>query len=95
MTGGARLRDLQEQCVAVAVDIGFDKLLRVAGGFAFSPESPSRAGPIGDIPGRKRLAQGLRIHPGEHQNLAGFGILRYRWYKTIGVESNGGKESTG
>src|SRR5579885_3383684 len=41
----AALIDLQQQAVALAVDMQRHHLLHMAGGFAFLPETPARAAP--------------------------------------------------
>src|SRR5258706_4368054 len=78
MACGARLLDLHEDAVGVAVDVDLLHVLDVPRALAFDPEGVPGRAPIGRPPGLERVPPGLRVHVGDHQDLAAGGVLRDR-----------------
>ncbi len=74
VAGGARLFDLDEQRVRVAIRRDGHDLLRVSACFALSPEFLPRAGPEAGPALRHRNAEALRVHIREHEHVLCFGI---------------------
>ena len=71
VTGGAALlRDFQQDCVGVAVDVNLSHLLQIATFFAFFPKSAAAAAVVDRLASSERLLPGVSIHVGEHQHLA-------------------------
>src|SRR4051794_22078082 len=67
VAGGAGLVDLDQEGVAVAVEgHGLDEL-DVAGGVALDPVLAAAAAPVRAAAGGQGAAQGLVVHPAEHE----------------------------
>src|SRR5699024_4280779 len=69
------LLDLQQDDVAVAVDARAAHVLDVPGRVALAPVLLTAARPVGGAAFGQRAAQGLVVHPREHQHLTGGGFL--------------------
>src|SRR5262245_39406356 len=78
VAGGARLLDLHEHAVAVAVDVDLLHVLHVTRALSLDPELVPRRAPVRGATGPERVMPGLRVHVGDHQDLAGAGVLRDR-----------------
>ena len=76
VTGMPDLVDLQEQDIAVAINPGFDQSLRVSGLLAFFPDLAAGPRPVCDMARRKRLFQGVAVHPGKHEHVTTVCALR-------------------
>jgi hypothetical protein len=75
VAGGATvLHDLEDHRVAIAVDQDVLDVLVVARLLALAPQA-ARAAPVGGSAGAQRLAPGLLVDVGDHQDLAGRMIL--------------------
>ena len=74
----ADLLDLEQDRVGVAVDEDLAHVLQMAGGLALHPELAARRAPVGGAAGLERVPPGLAVHVGDHQDLAGRGVLRDR-----------------
>ena len=86
MAGGAGLADFQEDGVLVAVDADLDDVLLVAGRVALAPEAFARARPVDGAAGVDGELKRFGIHPGEHEDFAGVGILRDGGDEAVSVE---------
>src|SRR3954466_10509139 len=80
------LLDREEHGVAVAVVVRLPHPLPVARGLALAPVFLAGAAPEPAPPGGKRAAQGLLVHPGELEHLAGPVLLDDRGHQAVGVE---------
>jgi hypothetical protein len=76
VAGAARLLDLKEKHIAVAIRKPAIDFLRVTTGLALEPEFFSRATPIVHEARLERLLEGFAIHPGKHQHAAVRGVSR-------------------
>ena len=65
---------LEQKRVLIAVDPHFDHALDLPAGGPLVPEFPARALPIPPFTGFESLAQGLRVHVGDHQQFAGLSV---------------------
>lgn len=77
------LIDQSQQAIAVTIHAEIDQFLRVAGTFAFDPETLTRPRPIGHALGVQRLCNRIGIHPRHHQDFTRFGILRNTGNETL------------
>src|SRR5205085_6737681 len=86
VTRGTRRIDAHQHRILIAVELhGLDPL-RVAAGLALHPELIAAAAPEGRLASRERLVERLAVHPGEHQHLAGGGILHDRRHQAVLIE---------
>jgi len=86
MAGGAGLLDLDEQNILIAIDgDGFDGL-DVPAGFAFEPELISAAAEEMGFAGLDGFFEGIAVHPGHHEDLAGIDVLNDGGNKPAGIE---------
>src|SRR5437870_3786895 len=83
VAGRAVGADLEEDRVEVAVEANLEHLHGVTGGGALLPQAPSaRAEPR--PAGLPHPGPGLFVHIGDHQHLAGRGVLRHRRHQAPG-----------
>ena len=75
VAGDAGLVDQDQQGVAVAIDAQIDQVLDVARRVALAPRRLARARPVADAARAHGLGDGVAIHPGHHQHLAGVVLL--------------------
>lgn len=83
---GAHLLDLQPNRILVAVDTHFVNLLDLAGGIALAPERPPAAAVVMRLARLEAAGERLRIHIGEHQDLARLRIGGHGGQETVGIE---------
>ena len=76
VTSRARLFDLCQEAVPVAINAHADQTLAVATRFTLDPERLTRAGPIGHVSGPERSFERLAVHPCQHQDVAIRVVLR-------------------
>src|SRR5215470_11843036 len=86
VAGDAVLVNLDQERVAVAVGIHRLDVLDVARGLALPPGLAARAGPEVRDARRQGGLDGRAIHPGDHQELAGVGLLHDRRQQALRVE---------
>lgn len=89
MTGAARLIDLDQKRVAVAVDQNFPNVLNMAGCPAFFPQRRTAAAPEMGRFCFDRQQKGFAVHKSKHENVAAFGILDDGRDQARGVETDG------
>src|SRR5581483_2178249 len=75
VTGRPDLLDLDQKRVAVAIEGNVLDSLRVAAGFAFHPELLTGTAPEMSFAGLQGFFQRAAVHPGHHQDAAGFVFL--------------------
>ena len=75
MAGGAVGADLDEEGVAIAVDVHVDHVEVVAAGLALGPQGLAGAAVEGDAALGLGLLEGFLVHVAEHQYLEAVGIL--------------------
>ena len=75
VAGHAVLVDLHQQRVGVAVGVDALHVLAVARRLPLAPGRLPRTRPEVRETGRERLCHGLAVHPRDHQDLAGVGLL--------------------
>src|SRR5581483_2274437 len=85
----ARLLDLEQHRVLVAVDAYRAHLLHVARFLALAPEPAARARPVVRLAGGDGLRERLAAHPREGQHLARRGVLRDRGHQAVRVPFHG------
>src|ERR671915_1045401 len=83
VAGRALLVDEHQQRVAVAVQADVADPLAVPGGLALHPVLAPAARPVGGPPGGEGAAQGLVVHPAQHQRLAGAVLLHDRRHQAV------------
>ena len=76
MAGGAFLADLQQDGVSVAIDKDAHHRLPMAAFFAFAPQTTTTTAEVNRPARALRFLKSLAIHPGHHEHVAGFGVLR-------------------
>jgi hypothetical protein len=79
--------DLEQYGVLVAVDPQLDHVLQLAAGVALLPEFIARPAEVVRDLGVDRQLQRLGVHPGQHQDLAGVGVLGDSHDQAIAVEA--------
>ena len=87
----ALLLDHEQQRVAVAVVVGLAHPLAVARGVALAPQLLARPAPEDRAPFVERAAQGLVVHPGEHQHPPGPHLLDDCRGQAVGVPLDSGE----
>src|SRR5579883_2123568 len=87
VAGDALLVDLKQHGILVAVEAELDQRLHLAGTLALAPQRAARARPVADPACAQRLLEGLAVHPGEHQHLAGVELLGDGRNEPCGVEA--------
>ena len=80
----AGLLDGEEDGIGVTIDADLEDFLSMAAFFAFSPKFPAAAAEVGSHTGLQRFLEGLLVHPGEHEDLSGGGILGDGWEEAAG-----------
>ena len=85
VAGGTDLIDLNQQCIAVAVQGHTLDVLHMAGGVALAPVFLTGTGPEGHAPGGERAAQSLIVHVADHQHLVGVVLLHDCGDQTFGI----------
>src|SRR4051812_2791425 len=71
----ADLFDFQKHGVGIAIDVDLADVLHVAAFLAFAPQPSASAAKIHRPAARERLIPGLAVHVGDHEHLAGYGVL--------------------
>ena len=91
MTGDAIAGNghLQENRILIAIDPHFRDIQRIAAAFAFLPKFFSRAAPEPGRTGSDCAGEGLFVHIGEHQDLAGRGVTSNAGDGALFVEFRG------
>ena len=84
--GRAALLDLEEEHVLVAVGVEFLHPLDVAGLLALAPKLVARTAPVGGLFCLQGVHERLGVHEGEHEHLAGGGVLRDARDEAVGSE---------
>ena len=82
----ARLFDVEDDGILVAVGAHFDDFLDLSRGGAFVPNFLARARPIHGLTFFECEAERLAIHPGEHQRFASVGIDGDRCEQSVFIE---------
>ncbi len=88
MADGANLAHEKQQAVLLAIDADLVDHLLVTRRFAFSPERVAAAAPIMRPAGLVGEAKRIVVHVGQHQHVAGHGVLDDHRRQTIGAEAN-------
>src|SRR5438132_974415 len=71
----ADLLDPEQNRIGIAIDVDFLYFLHVAALLSLAPEPASAAAIVTSPPRTQRLFICFPTHPGQHQHLAGFGVL--------------------
>ena len=82
------LSDFQQNDVCIAVYAQFDDVLRMPGFFTLTPNPVARALPVYGATRLRGFEQRFGIHPGDHEYVAGFSVLRNRRDQSLVVEVN-------
>src|SRR5699024_3506786 len=82
------LLDLEQDHVTVAAERRASLMLAVPRGVALGPVLLSAAGPVGGAALGERAAQGLVVHPREHEHLAGGVVLHDGGGESAGAEAH-------
>ncbi|AGJ54391.1 hypothetical protein F750_1896 [Streptomyces sp. PAMC 26508] len=90
MAGGARLVDLHQDGVGVAVERDRPDLLGVPGGVALDPVLLAAAGPVGAAARGEGAVQRLVVHPAEHEDLARVVLLGDGREESVGAALDAG-----
>ena len=91
VTGGAFLVDLDENGVGIAIIEELAHFLGVSGGFAFHPHLVTGTAEEPGLAGGEGLGEGFLIHVGNHEYVAGGGILHDGGEQAMGVEFKGNR----
>src|SRR4029078_4922042 len=83
MAGGAGLLDFEQDCVGVAIDKDGCDDLGVAALFTFGQEAAASATVINGPTSAHGFVVGLGVHPGDHEHLAGRGVLGHGGDKAV------------
>ena len=75
MASCAGLFDGEQDGIGVTIDADLEDFLSMPAFFAFSPKFIAAAAEVGSHTGLQGFIEGLPVHPGEHEDLAGGGIL--------------------
>jgi hypothetical protein len=78
----------QQDYIAVAIEPQLRNFLNVSGLFSLTPDPATGARPVYSASGARRFHEGRTIHPGNHQDLAGLAVLRYRRHQARVVPTN-------
>lgn len=89
---GAVLADLEDKGVLIAIGENFLHRLDVTGGGALMPEFLAAAAEIDGFALFDRLAEGLLVHVGDHEDFTGVGVLGHGGDEAVVVESRGENE---
>lgn len=89
VAGRPGLVDSYQKTVPVTINAHLDQPLPVARRFALDPERLPRAGPVGHLTGRQRPRDSRRVHPREHQHIAGGFVLCYDGHKSAIIIQQG------
>jgi hypothetical protein len=81
----ANLLDLDQERIAVAIDIDFMDLLNVAALFALAPKLLAAAAIVHSVTKLKGLAVAFFVHIGHHENLTSLVILHDHRNKTVAL----------
>src|SRR5206468_72424 len=84
VAGHAVLMHLEQERVAIAVRVHAVDVLGVARRLALAPQNLARARPEMALAGPQCRIEGLAIHPGDHQHLAGLRLLDDGGNETVG-----------
>jgi hypothetical protein len=90
VAGDTHLLDPDQETVAVAVGGHRADMLDVAGGLALLPVAAAGATPEPGAAGGEGAPDGLRVHPGDHQDGAVGVVLDNRREQAGGVEGEAG-----
>ena len=86
VAGDALLVDQHEQRVPVTVGVERLDVLDVPGRLALRPRLAARARPEVGHAARQRRFHGRSVHPGNHEELAGVGLLDHGGDQALGIE---------
>ncbi len=84
MAGRANRLRQHQQRIVIAIGRNADHVKKVAGGFAFGPETRFGARPEGDFAFVQRLRQRLLVHIAVHQDLARYAVLHDSRHHAVG-----------
>jgi len=89
VAGDARLIHQQQYRVGIAIQAQFNHALRLARNLTLAPQRAAAAAVITGLAGVQRLRHRIRIHPRQHQHLAGIVLLRHHGLHIIvGIDRN-------
>ena len=91
MAGAAQATHLhaQNHRILVAIDAQFHHLLGQAAGRTLVPQFLAAAAPVDCLAEPYGLLQGLLVHEGDHQHIAGLVIHRHRRHQAVLIELGG------
>ncbi len=81
----------QQHRVAIAVHLDLTHALGVARRFPLDPAPVARSREIRRLPGGRSVGQSAGIHPGQHQDPTGGGVLGYGGHQTRVIEAHLGR----
>lgn len=87
--GPTDLLDLEQHGIPVAIDEELSNALDVATFLAFAPEAPATSAVIHGLPGAQGFFPRFAVHMGDHQDLAGTGVLRDGRNEIVGTTELG------
>jgi hypothetical protein len=88
VTDSANLAHEKQQAILFAIDADLVDHLLVTRCLAFAPECVAAAAPVVRPAGFEREAKRVLVHVGQHQNIAGHGVLDDHRRQTVGAEAN-------